>query len=312
MPNIVMKLQKIKIPEFTNVDGFGSFKARNVEILFDPSENLITPENFDPRKHSYFLSDQEIERLTRESARRFFDENATSLLRNKRQFTSKEVDAVKAFFRISGAELGDLIGLDKSSISRILSEKQSLEHDKAMLLLERIREELEHPGICKITLSHLRDEISWPENLNHLCLPALKLAEFFIRKFFESDGPITDLKLQKLLYYAQGVAFGRANMKLIKEPFLAWEHGPVIREVWEHYNSHGRNPLPRDEDTDLSEIHENSEVLALLEETISLYGVYDAWYLRDKTHSESPWLETKRNDVISDKKMIRFFRKALV
>ena len=61
-----MKLRKIKVPEFVDVDDLGSFKIRDVEIVFDPSENEITPETFDQYRHSYFLSDEEIKRITRE------------------------------------------------------------------------------------------------------------------------------------------------------------------------------------------------------------------------------------------------------
>jgi uncharacterized phage-associated protein len=143
-------------------------------------------------------------------------------------------------------------------------------------------------------------------------LPALKIADFFVRKFIDSDGPVTHLKLQKLLYYAQGIGFGRANVKLIKEPFLAWEHGPVVREVYSYYKEYGNRPLPKNERIDLAEVYENEVVMAVLEETISLYGVYDAWYLREKTHTEAPWADTQRDQVISDERMMRFFKKVLV
>ena len=309
-----MKLKKIRVPEFINTDGFGSFKAHNVEILFDPNENEITPDTFNQKKHAYFLADQEIERLSKEAAQRFYDENGSALLRGDRKFKRKEIDAIKVFFKISGAELGDLIGLEKSSISRILSRsgKQELQKDKTMLLLERLGDELEHTGKNAITLAHLRDGVSTAKHIEQVCLPALKIADYFVRKFFDTEGPITHLKLQKLLYYAQGIGFGRANLKLIREPFLAWEHGPVIREIYNHYKSYGTAALPKDESLDLSAIYNNDVVVALLEETISLYGIYDAWYLREKTHCEAPWVDTKRDEVIADEVMIRFFKKALV
>lgn len=309
-----MKLKKIRVPEFVNTDDFGSFKIHDVEILFDPKENEITPGTFDQEKHVYFLGADEIQRLSKESAQKFYDEHASALFRGDRKFKRKDIVAIKSLLKISGAELGDLIGLEKSSISRILSGsgKQELQKDKAMLLLERLRDELEHPGKNKIMLSHLRDGVSSTKHIKQLCLPALKVADFFVRKFIDSEGPITHLKLQKLLYYAQGIGFGRANLKLIMEPFLAWEHGPVVREVYVHYKPYGNAPLPKNESLDLSAVYENEVVIALLEETVSLYGVYDAWYLREKTHNEAPWVDTKRDEVIADESMIRFFKKALV
>lgn len=307
-----MKLRKIKVPEFMNSDDFGSYKVRDVEILFNPEENEITPQNFDQESHVYFLDSKEIERLSRETAQRFYDENVSALLSGERDLNEKEIYAIKSLLKVSGTDLGDLIGLDKSSISRIFSGKQELQKDKLMLLLERFKDELEHPGKSKITLHHMREKTSFSSNIEQVCLSAFLIGEFFIRRFLGTEGPITNLKLQKLLYYAQGIGFGRANLKLIKEEFLAWDHGPVIREIYDNYKAYGANPLPRDESLDISEVQSNELIVSLLEETVSLYGIYDAWYLRDRTHNEAPWAETPRDGVISDEKIIRFFKKALV
>ena len=309
-----MKLRKIRVPEFIHADDFGTFKIHDVEILFDPNEGDITPESFDQASDTYFLSDKEIERLTRLAAQRFLDENAADVLRGTRKFTSQEVNAAKSFFKVSGAELGDLIGLDKSSISRILSgaHAQELQKDNAMLLLERLKDELEHPGKCKILLSHLRAQNGASSAPVQLCFPALHIGEYFVRRFNLLESPVTHLKLQKLLYYAQGIGFARANIKLIREPFLAWEHGPVVREIYDRYRGNGKAPLAPNEALDITAVSGNETVMAVLEETVSLYGLYDPWYLRERTHQESPWAETKRNEPISDDKMIGFFRKALV
>ena len=46
---------------------------------------------------------------------------------------------------------------------------------------------------------------------------------------------ISHLKLQKLLYYSQGVSLALRNQPLFNNKILAWAHGPVVREVWEYY-----------------------------------------------------------------------------
>ena len=70
-----------------------------------------------------------------------------------------------------------------------------------------------------------------------------------------------------------------------------------------------KNPLPSQKKRDLKDIESNELVKKILEETISLYGIYDAWVLRQKTHNESPWTETPHEKTISDEKMISFFKK---
>ena len=51
----------------------------------------------------------------------------------------------------------------------------------------------------------------------------------------------------------------------------------------------------------------NDIALNVLKETISLYGIYSAWTLRNKTHNEAPWVETERSEVLEDKKRISYF-----
>lgn len=305
-----MKLKKIKVPKFSYHDDFGIFTAHDVHILFDPVENEIKPENFDQASQSFFVASEEIERLARESAQRFFDTHAGAMANGSRPIKSTEVNAIKTFLKISGAELGDLIGLTKSSISRILKGegKQDLQWDKLMLLLERLRNELEHPGKCKILLEQIRNLNPGKVRIEKIEVPALQISEFFIRRFSESDAPMTNLKLQKLLYYSQGIGF-RRNVKLFKEPLHAWKHGPVVEEVYHAYKIHGNQPIPVNPEMNLDSIQQNEMIQAVLEETISLYGLYDAWFLRQKTHGESPWLDTSPDSLITDAKMINFFKK---
>jgi len=93
---------------------------------------------------------------------------------------------------------------------------------------------------------------------------------------------------------------------------LAWEHGPVVREVWDKYTQFNSNPLPTDLEADLRTLENNLFAMKILDKTINIYGKYGAWGLREKTHSERPWLETKRDEVISDELIREFFRTQLV
>lgn len=58
------------------------------------------------------------------------------------------------------------------------------------------------------------------------------------------DELLTHLKLQKLLYYAQGVflAYTGGN-SLFDENIMAWEHGPVVPEVYTQYKPYGKTGI---------------------------------------------------------------------
>lgn len=58
---------------------------------------------------------------------------------------------------------------------------------------------------------------------------AKDIAMAFVKKAIESGKPVTQMQLQKMVYFAHGLHL--ANTKgepLVKEEFQAWRYGPVI------------------------------------------------------------------------------------
>jgi uncharacterized phage-associated protein len=128
---------------------------------------------------------------------------------------------------------------------------------------------------------------------------------------------ITHLKLQKLLYYAQGVFLAFTNGKeLFEEEILAWEHGPVVEEAWHEYKAFGKNGIEFEATTDDVEIHDrinaDKDVANVLEMIFNEYGKYSAWHLRNKTHEERPWRVTKANHIISKKIIKEYFEEEVL
>lgn len=136
------------------------------------------------------------------------------------------------------------------------------------------------------------------------------IAEWFLNKNrvqmnFEDSEYITNLKLQKLLYYAQGHFLAEKNRCLFEDDFMAWEHGPVIRKIYDKYKENGANGIKYDKDFTI-DIDEETETL--LENVYEKYGQYTAWKLRNMTHEESPWRDTNRNEIISKEKIKDYFK----
>ena len=66
------------------------------------------------------------------------------------------------------------------------------------------------------------------------------IADFFLKIVDrESDSTITPLKLQKILYYAQGYYLAINDVELFPEEFQAWTHGPVNEEIYIKYKDYG-------------------------------------------------------------------------
>lgn len=107
---------------------------------------------------------------------------------------------------------------------------------------------------------------------------------------------ISNLKLQKLLYYAQGTYYAITGGLLFAEPIKAWRHGPVVESVYHEYKSNGANGIDFDEEFDFSRFDPETE--GILEEVYNYFGQYSAWKLRNMTQEERPWKETEINDII--------------
>lgn len=139
---------------------------------------------------------------------------------------------------------------------------------------------------------------------------AKDIAEWFLNKNriqmnFEDSEYITNLKLQKLLYYAQGFYLAKKDAPLFNDDFLAWEHGPVIRKIYDEYKKNGSSGIKFEKDFNV-EIDKETE--RVLEEVYEKYGQYAAWKLRNMTHEETPWKTTPRNEIITKQKIKNFFK----
>ena len=125
---------------------------------------------------------------------------------------------------------------------------------------------------------------------------------------YDDGDPISPLKLQKLLYYCQGFHIAAYDCPLFDEDIEAWEHGPVVVSVWYKYREYGNRAIdpPSVVVTSLSEIQKR-----LIEKVYIAHGQYTAWKLRNLTHREAPWRQTRRNRVISHEVMRIHFKKRI-
>lgn len=136
------------------------------------------------------------------------------------------------------------------------------------------------------------------------------IANWFLarNKEEESEGAdmISNLKLQKLLYYAQGCTLAITDEPLFNDDIYAWKHGPVVESVYHNYKSFGSNGIEFNEPFDFKSIC--TKISDILESVYQTFGQFSAWKLRNMTHEETPWKNTVQGCVI-DKDLIKLFFK---
>jgi uncharacterized phage-associated protein len=119
---------------------------------------------------------------------------------------------------------------------------------------------------------------------------APEIAKWFINATDREAGDsITHLKVQKLVYYAQGWALALLQRPLFDEDLMAWTHGPVARTVYDNYRGNGFDALPPQKRTRKI----GGDAALLLESVNEKYCVFSAKQLERMTHNEIPWKETR-------------------
>lgn len=137
---------------------------------------------------------------------------------------------------------------------------------------------------------------------------ALDISRYFLHLADPDCGEgITNLKLQKLCYYAQGFYLAINNKPLFSESIEAWQHGPVVPVLYHEYKKHGNmNIDPPEMDFNIYP----KEIRDFLSEVYDTYGQFSAWKLRDLTHNEIPWIEASKtiSALISHESMKNYFK----
>jgi uncharacterized phage-associated protein len=114
----------------------------------------------------------------------------------------------------------------------------------------------------------------------------------------DGPGPLTNLVLQKLLYFAHGHYLIRARCPLVTGGFEAWTYGPVHPGVYEAFKTEkarpiqiravGRNPVTGE--TNELRSPDNPQVRRLLKEVLAVYGKLSPGQLVDISHApRGPW-----------------------
>ena len=120
---------------------------------------------------------------------------------------------------------------------------------------------------------------------------AIDLAKYIVTKCVNDKCPISNLQLQKILYYIQR-EFLRNNSYAFSESIEAWQFGPVVPEVYYKFCGSGSLPImmklqpidiaPKDKD--------------LIDKIVTEKRQLDPWTLVEDTHKDGgAWATVYKN-----------------
>jgi uncharacterized phage-associated protein len=129
------------------------------------------------------------------------------------------------------------------------------------------------------------------------------VAEYILKKM----GPMTTMKLQKLVYYSQAWNIAWTDDVLFPECIEAWADGPVVPELWKKHRGAFRVSTVRGNDQALSQGEKET-----VDKVLEFYGGRSPQWLSDLTHMEDPWLNARRGTMPGDRCTNEISPKALL
>ena len=103
----------------------------------------------------------------------------------------------------------------------------------------------------------------------------------------ELNKAITNLQLQKILYYIQGEYLAVYKEPLFDNGMEAWDYGPVIPDVYYEYNQFVSDPITGIQPHNMTLF--NCDEVNLIRKVILKKAKLNVWKLVKDTHNESPW-----------------------
>lgn len=135
----------------------------------------------------------------------------------------------------------------------------------------------------------------------------LEVCRHVINYSNEHDYGISNLKLQKVLYFVQAyfLTERKDHMPCFNEKIEAWDFGPVVPEAYHEYKQYGSGDIPNVEfyfQFDVEDVWSvrrvqykddviKKEDKILIDRVVDKFSDYSATDLVSLTHRQSPWID---------------------
>lgn len=145
-------------------------------------------------------------------------------------------------------------------------------------------------------------------------LSALQVCKYLLNIAYQNGDLITNLKMQKLLYYAQAwYMVNNKGRRLFSDEIQAWKYGPVVPTVYNALKKHNRSPIRLNVDNEDFTVISKKQKKFMEEFAVEFFGV-SASELVAMTHTEAPWKTAwakGEGSVIDTAEMYSFYKQML-
>lgn len=137
---------------------------------------------------------------------------------------------------------------------------------------------------------------------------AMDVAHYIIQREWKENRAVSNLRLQKLLYFAQGFFYSCGEEGCFKDKIEAWDFGPVVPEVYRVYKKYGSCiiiNIPKNMIDEISDEHKK-----MIDMVLDECSDKSTFELVKISKNQTPWMITYRpymDNNIKQDTMRRFF-----
>lgn len=133
------------------------------------------------------------------------------------------------------------------------------------------------------------------------------IARYVINRCAQTQRPISNLKLQKILYFVQAEFLVGTGQACFDDDIEAWTYGPVVPAVYFEYKIFGSTNIPDPGNDGFASISEKDK--ERLNAIIDAAAKYSASSLVEITHRQSPWKQAygRVDNVIKQSEIKEYF-----
>ena len=111
-----------------------------------------------------------------------------------------------------------------------------------------------------------------------------------VQYILKKAGPMSAMKLQKLVYYCQAWSLVWDEEQLFNDEIQAWANGPVAPYLYKKHK--GQFKITTWKDGDASKLTKKQK--ETIDAVIKFYGDMNSQKLSDLTHGEQPWINARK------------------
>lgn len=136
---------------------------------------------------------------------------------------------------------------------------------------------------------------------------AIDVAQYVLYYYNSREIPISNLKLQKILYFLQAEFLLSRKEPLFENKIFAWDFGPVVLSVYREYAIFGGASIFLFKEKWKKNLSKSDR--KIVDNLLDYLKDYSATALTDIVHCQKPWKDAYySNGIISNVSLYEFFK----